>query len=56
MDDTLQISNLPEHISKEYLQFYLESPKSGGSADGVKDIQIMSTGMAKVLFSSPKSK
>ena len=53
-DDTLQVSNLPENVSKEYLEFYFESPKSGGCPDGVKNVTLIRPGMAKVLFSSSK--
>ena len=55
-DDTLEVSNLPENISKEYLELYFESPKSGGCADGVKNVTMLRPGVAKVLFSSSKSK
>ena len=54
-DDTIKVTNLPENISKEYLEFYFESPKSGGCVDGVKNVTLIRPGVAKVLFSSPKS-
>ena len=54
-DTTLEVSNLPENTSKEYLEYYFESPKSGGCENAVKEITLVQPGVAKVLFSSPKS-
>ena len=55
-DDTLEVSNIPENVSKEYLELYFESPKSGGCVDGVKNVTMLRPGVAKVLFSSSRSK
>ena len=54
-DDILEVSNLPEQVSKELLEYYFESPKSGGCPNGVKDVTLLRPGVAKVLFSSPDS-
>ena len=54
-DDTLVIRNLPNNVTKEYLQLYFESHRSGGCANGVKKVTLVKTGVAKVCFSSPKS-
>ena len=54
-DDTLKVSNLPEDISKEFLEFYFESPRSGGCANAVKNVTLLRPGVAKVLFSSSES-
>ena len=48
--DTLEVSNLPSDITKDYLEFYFESPKSGGCADCVKDITMVKPGVAHVQF------
>ena len=54
-EDILEVSNLPEQISKEFLELYFESPKSGGCSDGVKNVTLLRPGVAKVLFSSSDS-
>ena len=54
-EDILEVSNLPEQISKEFLELYFESPKSGGCSDGVKNVTLLGPGVAKVLFSSSDS-
>lgn len=54
-DDTLEVRNFPSSVSEEYLQYYFDSPKSGGCANAVKEITLVKPGLAKVLFSSPKS-
>jgi hypothetical protein len=54
-DDILEVSNLPEQISKEHLELYFESPKSGGCSSGVKNVTLLRPGVAKVLFSSSES-
>lgn len=54
--DTLEISNLPVNIHVDTLELYLESPKSGGCAGGVKEIKIVSPGIARVQFNSETSK
>ena len=54
-EDILEVSNLPEQISKELLELYFESPKSGGCSDGVKNVTLLRPGVAKVLFSSSDS-
>ena len=56
LDDTLQVSNLPENITEEYLEFYFHNRKSGGCEDAVKEITLVQPGVAKVVFSSAKSK
>ena len=54
-EDILEVRNLPEQISKEFLELYFESPKSGGCSDGVKNVTLLRPGVAKVLFSSSDS-
>ena len=54
--DTLEISNLPQECDKETIQLYFESPKSGGHPDGVKSIQIIGDGVARVQFIDEKGK
>ena len=46
--DTLEVRNLPHNVSTDALQLYFESPKSGGCADGVKDIALVESGVARV--------
>lgn len=54
-DDTLVIRNLPKNMTKEYLQLYFESHRSGGCANGVKEVTLAEPGVATVCFSSPTS-
>ena len=54
--DTLEVSNLPADVSEELLEFYFESPKSGGCEGAVKSVTIIGPGIAQVQFSTDKSK
>ena len=54
-NDTLEVRNLPKNASKDYLELYFESPKSGGCTDGVKEVRFVKPGVARVLFKSPRS-
>ena len=53
-DDTLVVRNLPKNMTKEYLQLYFESHRSGGCANGVKEVTMMKPGEAQVCFTNPK--
>ena len=46
--DTLEVRNLPHSVSTDALLLYFESPKSGGCADGVKEITFIEPGVACV--------
>ena len=54
--DTLEISNLPQECDEETIQLYFESPKFGGCPGGVKSIQIVGNGVARVQFIDEKCK
>lgn len=54
--DTLEVSNLPSKVTREILELYFESPKSGGETGAVRDIHFISPGVAHVKFSDPESK
>ena len=53
--DTLEVSNLPSNVTKDVLELYFESPKSGGHDGAVKDVSFVSPGVAQVKFSDPES-
>ena len=53
--DTLEVSNLPSNVTKEVLELYFESSKSGGQGGAVQDISFASPGVAHVKFSDPES-
>ena len=53
--DTLKVSNLPSNVTKDILELYFESPKSGGQDGAVQDISFVGPGVAHVKFSDPES-
>ena len=53
--DTVEVSNLPSNVTKEVLELYFESSKSGGQDGAVQDISFVSPGVAHVKFSDPES-
>ena len=53
--DTLEVSNLPSNVSKDVLELYFESPKSGGHDGAVKNVSFVGPGVAQVKFSDPES-
>lgn len=52
--DTLEVTNLPNEASEEYLELYFNSPKCGGCDDAVKSVAIVQPGMARVQFHDPQ--
>ena len=56
LKDTLEISNLPQGCDEETIELYFENPKSGGCSGGVKSIQIIGDGVARVQFINDLSK
>ena len=52
--DTLEVRNLPRNVSTDALQLYFESPKSGGCADGVKEITFVESGVACVQLTDAR--
>ena len=56
LKDTLEISNLPQECDEETMQLYFENPKSGGCPGGVKNIEIIGGGVARVQFVDDQSK
>ena len=53
--DTLEVSNLPSNLTKDILELYFESSKSGGQDGAVQDISFVSPDVAHVKFSDPES-
>ena len=54
--DTLEVSNVSPNITKDYLQLYFESSKSGGCDDCVKNITMVKPGVFHVQFTDATSK
>ena len=54
--DTLEVTGLPDDISKDVLELYFENPKSGGCPDAVKNISFPRHGVAQIQFTSDTSK
>ena len=52
--DTLEVRNLPHNVSSDALQLYFESPKSGGCADGVKEITFVESGVVCVQLTDAR--
>ena len=54
--DTLEVSNVPPNVTKDYLHLYFETPKSGGSVDCVKNITMVKPGVFHVQFTDAAGK
>jgi hypothetical protein len=56
LKDTLEISSLPQECDEETIKLYFENSKSGGCPGGVKGVQIIGNGVARVQFVNDQSK
>ena len=54
--DTLKVVGLPEGISKDLIELYFESPKSGGCAGAIKTLSLLGPTSACIQFTSDGSK
>ena len=55
LGDTLEVSNFPSDVSKDLVELYFESPKSGGCDGAVKSVTIIGPGVVQVQFSTNAS-
>ena len=56
LKDALEISHIPAECDEETIELYFENPKSGGCPGGVKSVQIIGGGVARVQFIDELSK
>ena len=50
----IEVSNVPDSVTKEALQTYFEMPNSGGCADAVAECTKIGPGKFYVTFRDPK--
>lgn len=55
VNNTIEVSNLPQDCTEDMLELYFDNPRSGGCVGGVKAVQMVGVGLAQIEFINASS-